>query len=79
MKITSGRKRTLCLVVWIRCSSNKEQLFSHLGERWQDLFRPRFEVLLHDLTSTYFESDPPFEPEDKSQFGYTPDKRPGCV
>jgi hypothetical protein len=34
---------------------HKEQLFSHLGERWQDLFGARFEVLLYDLTSTYFE------------------------
>ena len=37
---------------------HKEQLFSHVGERWRDLFRPRFEVLLYDLTSTYFESGP---------------------
>jgi hypothetical protein len=54
---------------------HKEQLFSHLGERWQDLFGPRFEVLLYDLTSAYFESDPPFEPEDKGRFGYARDKR----
>jgi hypothetical protein len=26
---------------------------------WQDLFGARFHVVLYDLTSTYFESDPP--------------------
>jgi transposase len=36
-------------------------------------------VLLYDLTSTYFESDPPFDPEGKRQFGYSRDKRPDCV
>jgi hypothetical protein len=35
-------------------------LFTHLTQRWKDLFNARFEVLLYDLTSTYFESDPPF-------------------
>ena len=39
---------------------HKEQLFGHLRQRWQDLFGARFEVLLYDLTSTYFESDPLF-------------------
>jgi transposase len=36
-------------------------------------------VLLYDLTSTYFESDPPFEETDKRRFGYSRDKRPDCV
>ena len=34
-------------------------------------------MLLYDLTSTYFESDPPFD--DKRRFGYRRDKRPDCV
>ena len=34
---------------------HKEALFSHLRQRWQDLFGARFDVLLYDLTSTYFE------------------------
>ena len=55
---------------------HKEQLFGHLRQRWQDLFGARFEVLLYDLTSTYFESDPVFEETDKRQFGYSRDKRP---
>ena len=58
---------------------HKEELFGHLRQRWQDLFGARFEVLLYDLTSTYFESDPPFEETDKRQFGYSRDKRPDCV
>ena len=58
---------------------HKEQLFGHLCQRWQDLFGARFEVLLYDLTSTYFESDPVFEETDKRQFGYSRDKRSDCV
>jgi transposase len=59
--------------------AHKAELFSHLQERWKDLFGARFEVLLYDLTSTYFESDPDFEPGDKRQFGYSRDKRNDCV
>jgi transposase len=58
---------------------HKEQLFGHLSQRWQDLFGARFEVLLYDLTSTYFESDPLFEETDKRQFGYSRDKRSDCA
>ncbi|HVA01092.1 MAG TPA: IS1634 family transposase [Terriglobia bacterium] len=52
-------------------------LFSFLREHWQDLFRAEFEVLLYDLTSTYFECDPPAR--GKRRFGYSRDKRPDCV
>ena len=58
---------------------HKKHFFGHLRQRWQDLFGARFEVLLYDLTSTYFESDPAFEETDKRQFGYSRDKRPDCV
>ena len=58
---------------------HKRALFDHLTGRWKDLFNARFEVLLYDLTSTYFESDPPFGEEDKRKFGYSRDKRPDCV
>ena len=44
--------------------AHKAALFTHLRERWQDLFAARFEVLLYDLTSTYFESAPPQDEED---------------
>jgi transposase len=58
---------------------HKAALFSHLQERWKDLFGARFDVLLYDLTSTYFESDPPFAEGDKRRFGYSRDKRFDCV
>jgi hypothetical protein len=58
---------------------HKSALFDHLTQRWKDLFNAKFEVLLYDLTSTYFESDPPFTEGDKRQYGYSRDKRPDCV
>jgi transposase len=58
---------------------HKAALFSYLQERWQDLFGISYEVLLYDLTSTYFESDPPFPAGDPRQFGYSRDKRSDCV
>ena len=58
---------------------HKQALFDHLTGRWQDLFNAKFDVLLYDLTSTYFESNPPFPEEDKRKFGYSRDKRPDCV
>ena len=58
---------------------HKQALFDHLVGRWRDLFNASFEVLLYDLTSTYFESDPPQEPDDKRRFGHSRDKRSDCV
>jgi transposase len=57
----------------------KAELFSHLRGRWQDLFGVRFDVLLYDLTSTYFESEPPADEADKRRYGYSRDKRSDCV
>jgi transposase len=59
--------------------AHKSALFSHLRQRWQDLFGAKFDVLLYDLTSTYFEADPPEDEEDKRRHGYSRDKRPDCV
>jgi transposase len=59
--------------------AHKQALFLHLRQRWQDLFTASFDVLLYDLTSTYFESDPPGNDEDKRRFGYSRDKRSDCV
>ena len=58
---------------------HKAALFSFLQERWRDLFGITYDVLLYDLTSTYFESDPPFGPGAKRRFGYSRDKRSDCV
>lgn len=58
---------------------HKEGLFSHLHERWRDLFGVKYEVLLYDLTSTYFECNEPEDEEDPRRFGYSRDKRGDCV
>jgi transposase len=62
-----------------RLLEHKEAVFDHLVSRWRDLFNATFDVLLYDLTSTYFESDPPLDEEDKRRFGYSRDHRPDCV
>lgn len=62
-----------------RVLEHKEELFGFLRGRWEDLFGVKFDVLLYDLTSTYFESDPPFAENDKRKFGYSRDKRSDCV
>jgi len=57
--------------------AHKAELFSFLRQRWETLFQAGFEVLLYDLTSTYFECDPP--EAGKRRFGYSRDKRSDCV
>jgi Transposase DDE domain len=59
--------------------AHKQALITHLTDRWRDLFNARFDVLLYDLTSTYFEADPPQDEADKRRFGYSRDKRSDCV
>jgi transposase len=62
-----------------RLLEHKQALFDHLVGRWRDLFSVNFDVLLYDLTSTYFEIDPPLDDQDKRQFGYSRDHRSDCV
>ncbi|MCO5763614.1 MAG: IS1634 family transposase [Chromatiaceae bacterium] len=63
-----------------RLLAHKNAVFDHLVSRWRDLFNVEFDLLLYDLTSTYFEANPPFDDEDdKRRFGYSRDKRPDCV
>jgi hypothetical protein len=62
-----------------RLLAHKQQLFDHLVGRWRDLFNVSFDLLLYDLTSTYFEADPPFPEDDKRRHGYSRDHRPDCV
>ena len=57
--------------------AHRLEFFGFLRKRWETLFDARFDVLLYDLTSTYFESDPTFE--GLRRFGYSRDKRPDCV
>jgi hypothetical protein len=57
----------------------KEELFSHLVNRWRDLFNASFDVLIYDLTSTYFEIDAVGVPDDdKRRHGHSRDKRSDC-
>jgi hypothetical protein len=60
--------------------ARKEALFDFLKERWDTLFGATYDVLLYDLTSTYFESDPPLPGSNsKKKFGYSRDHRSDCV
>jgi hypothetical protein len=58
---------------------HKDALFAHLRSRWSDLFGAPFDVLLYDLTSTYFECDVPDDEQDPRRFGYSRDRRSDCV
>ncbi len=57
---------------------HKDELFKFLKRRWGELFGASFEVLLYDLTSTYFETDVEHGPQELRKFGYSRDKRGGC-
>jgi len=62
-----------------RLLAHKDALFSLLAGRWRDLFNASFDVLLYDLTSTYFEIDAAALPEgDKRRHGYSRDRRSDC-
>src|SRR5467141_765046 len=60
-----------------RLLEHKRELFLWLREKWADLFQADFEVLLYDLTSTYFEGE--MEENPKAQRGYSRDHRPDCL
>src|SRR5580693_1911831 len=60
-----------------RILEHKKDLFVWLKQRWADLFQADFEVLLYDLTSTYFEGE--MEQNPKAKRGYSRDKRPDCL
>ena len=60
-----------------RVLKHKQDLFIWLKQKWADLFHADFEVLLYDLTSTYFEGE--MEQNPKAKRGYSRDKRPDCL
>ena len=65
-----------------RLLDHREALFAHLKDRWSGLFAASYDILLYDLTSTYFEVDangPLTEASRLKAFGYSRDKRPDCV
>jgi transposase len=60
-----------------RILEHKTELFVWLRQKWAELFAADFEVLLYDLTSTYFEGE--MEGNEKARRGYSRDHRPDCL
>lgn len=60
-----------------RVLEHKQDLFVWLKQKWAELFAADFEVLLYDLTSTYFEGD--MEQNPKARRGYSRDGRSDCA
>jgi transposase len=60
-----------------RVLEHKQDLFVWLRQKWAELFHADFEVLLYDLTSTYFEGE--MEENPKAKRGYSRDSRPDCL
>lgn len=60
-----------------RVLEHKQELFVWLRQKWADLFQAEFEVLLYDLTSTYFEGA--MEQNPKAKYGHSRDKRTDCL
>lgn len=55
---------------------HKEALEKHLKQRFGELFNIEYDLLLYDVTSTYFEGEAAINPQAKR--GYSRDKRPDC-
>lgn len=70
-----GGKDQLYLVL-DRLLEHRQALFLHLQKRWKDLFGAKLDVLLYDLTSTYFEGQA--EQINKARYGYSRDHRFDC-
>jgi transposase len=60
-----------------RLLPHKDELERHLRQRLGDLFDLKYEVLLYDITSTYFEGECASNPLAKR--GYSRDSRPDCL
>lgn len=59
-----------------RIVEHKAELEQHLAAKWKDLFGASFDIILYDLTSTYFEGGAEGVP--KAKRGYSRDHRPDC-
>ena len=59
-----------------RLLPHKEALETHLKERFGELFGITYDLLLYDVTSTYFEGEAKGNAQAKR--GYSRDKRPDC-
>jgi hypothetical protein len=60
-----------------RILEHKQYVFTYLRKKWADLFQADFEVLLYDLTSTYFEGEMKQNP--KAKRAHSRDGRPDCL
>ncbi len=60
-----------------RVLEHKQELFVWLRQKWAHLFQAEFEILLYDLTSTYFEGA--MEANPKAKYGPSRDKRTDCL
>ena len=73
--------RTGCIAAWTAMLEHKQELFVFCDQRWEELFDGRFDVLLYDLTSTYFEGAAASENPQSQAHGYSRDRparlRPG--
>ena len=56
---------------------HKDALFDHFQKVYGELFGTAFDILLYDITSTYFEGQAKGNPQ--AQRGYSRDGRPDCV
>ena len=56
---------------------HKEKLFTHFQKVYGKLFGTTFDLLLYDITSTYFEGQATGNPQ--ARHGYSRDGRPDCV
>lgn len=59
-----------------RIVEHKAALEQHLAAKWRDLFGATFDIVLYDLTSSYFEGAAAAIPQAKR--GYSRDHRPDC-
>ena len=55
---------------------HKDRIQQHLKDRLGELFAIRYDILLYDVTSTYFEGEEAKNPQAKR--GYSRDSRPDC-
>lgn len=60
-----------------RLLPHKEAIETHLKERLGDLFEIKYDLLLYDVTSTYFEGE--CEDNALAARGYSRDSRPDCL
>lgn len=54
----------------------KDELCRHLKQRWETMFNLEYDILLYDLTSTYFEGV--CQRNSKAKFGHSKDRRSDC-